>query len=181
MLMDDSWHTIESCHTYEWVTSQKVALHIGMSHVTRLSEPCLTHENALCGIDMCQNNAFTCVRRDSDKCVTWLIPMCDMTHSYMWHDSLKRVTWLIPTGDMTHCYVWHDSLLRVTWLIGIYKCLSAHMNTLCEGTCSVAHRWVSHVTHYYVWHDSLAFICAFLRTWIPSESCHTCKWVMSHT
>jgi len=31
--------------------------------------------------------------------VTWLIHMCDMTHSYLWHDSSICVTWLIHTCD----------------------------------------------------------------------------------
>ena len=62
---------------------------------------------------------------DSFISVTWLIHMCDMTHSYVCHDSFICVTWLI------HIYVWHDSIICVTWLI--------HM---------------SDMTHSYVWHDS---------------------------
>jgi len=46
--------------------------------------------------------------------VTWLIHMCDMTHSYVWHDSFICVTWLIHMCDMTHSYVWHDSWRYVT-------------------------------------------------------------------
>jgi len=34
-------------------------------------------------------------------CVTWPIHMCDMTHSYVWHDSFICVTWLICMCDMT--------------------------------------------------------------------------------
>ena len=61
--------------------------------------------------------------------------MCDMTHSYVyhdsvivwndsfilqhhvWHDSFTCVTWLIHMCDMTHPYVWHDSFIRLIWLI----------------------------------------------------------------
>ena len=64
--------------------------------------------------------------------------ICDMTHSYVWHDSFICVTWLIHIWDMTYSYVWHDSFIRVTWLI--------HM---CD------------MTHWNMWHDS--FICA---TWL---------------
>jgi len=39
---------------------------------------------------------------------TWLIRMCDLTHSYVRHDSFIRATWLIHTCDMTHSYVPHD-------------------------------------------------------------------------
>ena len=41
--------------------------------------------------------------------------MCDMTHSYVWHDSgicvmsWIRVTWLIHRCDVTHSYLLHDS------------------------------------------------------------------------
>ena len=86
-------------------------------------------------------------------CVTCLIRMHRMTHSYlwhasficvtlthtyMWHDSLIYVTCLIHTCDMTHSYVWHASFIRVTWLMHV-----------CDMTLS------------YVWHD--AFICV---TWL---------------
>ena len=64
---------------------------------------------------------------DSFICVTRLIHMCDMTHSYvwhMWHDSFNSVTslmqsswWLIHMFDTSHSYVWHDSFICVTWLI----------------------------------------------------------------
>ena len=68
--------------------------------------------------------------RDSLVCVTWVIRMCDMTRSYVWHDSFICVTWLIHNSyislvicmthsyvcqGMTHSYVWHDSLVCVTW------------------------------------------------------------------
>jgi len=67
----------------------------------------------------------------------WLIHMCDMTHSYVWHDPFICVTWLIHMCDMTHSHVWHDPFIWVTWLI--------HM---CD------------MTHSYAWHDP--FICV---TW----------------
>jgi len=69
--------------------------------------------------------------------VTWLIRMCDLTHSYVWQDSFVSVTWLIRMCDMTYVcmhmcdviglYVWHDSVTCVlcdaficgTWLIHV--------------------------------------------------------------
>ena len=69
--------------------------------------------------------------------MAWLIPKCDMAHSYVWHDSFICVTWLIHMCDMTHSYVRHDSFICVTWLI--------HM---CD------------TTHSYGGYD--AFICAIL-------------------
>jgi len=35
----------------------------------------------------------------------FLIHMCDMAHSYAWHDLFICVTWLIHRREMTHSYV----------------------------------------------------------------------------
>jgi len=52
--------------------------------------------------------------------------MCDMTHSYVWHDLFIWVTWLthicdmicatwpIHMCDMTYLYEWHNSLIYAT-------------------------------------------------------------------
>jgi len=73
--------------------------------------------------------------------------MCDMTHSYVWHDPLICVAWLISRMWMshvtheTHSYVSHDSFICVTRLIH---------------TCGMTHTYV-YTTHSYMWHDP--FIC----------------------
>ena len=70
------------------------------------------------------------VSRDSFICVPWLIHMCDMTHSYVWHDSFMC--------DMTHSYVtWRIHTLRVSFI------------------CNMTHSYVTGLIH--VWHDS--FMC----------------------
>ena len=43
--------------------------------------------------------------------------MCDMTHSYVWHDSCICVTWLIYMCETIH--VWRDAFLCVTWRIHV--------------------------------------------------------------
>jgi len=58
-------------------------------------------------------------------CVTWLIHMFDMTHSYMRHDSFKFETWLIHMCDMTHACGWHDSCMCVTWP---FTCMMWHIH-----------------------------------------------------
>ena len=78
--------------------------------------------------------------------------MCDMTHSYAWHDSFICVTWLIHTCDMTHSYVWHDSFI----------CDMTHSYMSQEAfTCVTWLVYMCDMTHSYAWHDS--FICV---TWL---------------
>jgi len=57
----------------------------------------------------------------------WLVCMCDIPHSYTWHDSFI-LTWIIPARDMqfTHRlqeyyleHTFHPKVLYVTWLIRI--------------------------------------------------------------
>ena len=58
--------------------------------------------------------------------LTWLMDICDMTHSYTRHDSFIHViwlsfwficvTWLIHTRDMTQSDMWCDSCIYVTFL-----------------------------------------------------------------
>ena len=90
------------------------------------------------------------VWHDSFICVTWLIHMCDMTHTYVWplshscvardsfvcvwHDSFICVTWLVHACDMPHSCVWHDSFEHMTCL----------MHT-CAVTLSVRAIWPIHV------------------------------------
>jgi len=62
-------------------------------------------------------------RHDILICVTWLIHMCDLTHSYVWHDShvwhdlFICVTWLARGCNRTDSYVWRDLLTVVTRLV----------------------------------------------------------------
>jgi len=63
--------TRESCHTYMWVTV--------VSHGTLTRESCHTYMWVTA-----MTNAYVCP--DSFLCVPWLIHMCAMTHSYVWHE-----------------------------------------------------------------------------------------------
>jgi len=60
-------------------------------------------------------------------CVTWLLHICDITSSYMWHDSFIYVTWRIPLCNTTGSYVWHDSSICVTWRIHMCYATHSHM------------------------------------------------------
>jgi len=133
-------------------------------------------------------------------CVTCLIYMCDMTHSYVWRDSFICVLvlsaiWNLKFGDlmcvrmcvmtnylcdMTHLYVWYDSFICVTWLIRmcdvthlyVWWCYPQFEMWRPDVCLYVRHdeSFVWHMTHLYVWHDS--FICV---TWLI----HVCD--MTHS
>jgi len=96
--------------------------------------------------------SFLRVMHEQSACVKWLIHVCHVTHSYVWHDSFTYVTclivcvtWFIHMRDMTDLCVSCDSLICVTWLIHI---------------CDMTHSMCD-MTHSYAWHDS--FMCV---TWL---------------
>jgi len=129
-------------------------------------------------------------------CVTWLIDMCDMTHSYVWHDSLICVTWLIDMcerqaprcrlysstlcvcvckRDMSHSYeVTHMSdFICVTWLINMHSCLTWLMHMYSR---------MQHDLFIYVRNEPLHIICFHVRcacirvTWLI----HICDTTQSY-
>jgi len=91
--------------------------------------------------------------------------MCDMTHSYVWHDSFIRVTWLIHMCDMTNscdiksCFASFASSAIVTRLVH-----------LCDMTLPyVLHDSFIFVTYrIHVWHDSSCVLSAYDMTQILS-------------
>jgi len=134
--------------------------------------------------------------------------MCDMTHSYVWHDSFIRVTWITHMCDMTHkcdmthlwcrlrrirppSYVWHDSLIRVTWLT--HKCDMTHLwcrlrgIRRCAFKCLVLHMWhdsfirVTWLIHTCGMTHSYVWHDSFIRvTWLIRDSFIRVTWLM-HT
>jgi len=79
--------------------------------------------------------------------VTWLIRMCGMTHSYVWHDWFTCVTWLI--------HMWHDVISDENGLTdGIF---SPGAIFFCDMTCWNV-TWLIHIIWLiHMWHDS--FTC----------------------
>jgi len=99
--------------------------------------------------------------------------MCDMTHSYVWHDSFICVTWLIHMCDMTHSYVWHDVFMCVPWLAN-----------LCAMTHWCMARLGGKIDTWCVRHDSficvtrLVHACVMNRFFVCNES-HWLSWLAS--
>ena len=109
------------------------------------------------------------VWHDSFVCVTWLIYTCGVTHSYVWHNSFTRVTWLIHVCNMTHSHVWHGSFICMTWLI--HLCDMTHSRVWHDSFTHVT--WLIHMcdmTDSYVWHDSFILVTWLISPYILEQS-----------
>ena len=79
-------------------------------------------------------------------CVTWLIHMCDIAHSYVWHNSFISVIRLTD--------VWHDAFVSVTWSVSRHALsrlqippLLIHMYDMTVLQCM----HMGDMAHWYVW------------------------------
>jgi len=98
--------TATHCNTgciYLLNASQRIVKHLQhtATHCNTLQHTA-THCNTGCMVHLLP--IYMCA---SFICVTWLIHVCDMTHSYVRHNSFIYVTWPVHTWDKTR--------LRVTW------------------------------------------------------------------
>jgi len=126
--------------------------------------------------------------------------MCDMTHSYLWHDIFTHMTWRSIIGcDMTHSYVWRDAFTREITRSYVWHDVFAlmtrhiHMFDMMHSyirvprrihECDMTHLYVRHdvriwrihmcaMMHSHVWHD--AFIC------VPWANSHSLSHAHLHT
>jgi len=82
--------------------------------------------------------------RDSFMCVTWLIHLCDMTHSYVRYDSFVCVAWPIHLCVVTHLIVCHDSFICEPLLIHMYGMAHAYLERdffMCVRQDSLTFMW----------------------------------------
>jgi len=136
----------------------------------------------------------SCARYEKFICVTWLIYLCDMSYSFVWHACVIRVIYfnymrdmpysyvrLIHICDMTHSYVWHDSFICVTWLIDM--CDVTHSYVWRDSLICVT--WLTHIRdmpHSYVWHAGFMFVDSVRNTktiQTPIQNDNFCKSVPS--
>jgi len=113
---------------------------------------------------------------NTGNCVTRRSHMCDMTHSYVWHDAFICVTWRIHMGGMALIHVWHDSFICAIWLN--HQRVITHQivhGITAFATCYIhyEHSHMCDMTHSYVWHDS--FICVAPLIYV-CEVTHLCVW-----
>jgi len=102
---------------------------------------------------------------------TWLIYMCDMTHSYVRHDSFICATWLIHMCDMIPSYMWQVSFIFATWLI--HTC---DMSVTCSMTGSCDITAVTLLNTSWLMNESCQWVmsqCVYQR-WLMNESCYSC-------
>ena len=99
---------------------------------------------------------------DSFIYVPWLILICGVPDEFMWHDSFMNVAPLIPIRAMTHSCMHHDAFIYAPWRIHICGMTHSHM---CHDAF-ICVPWRIHLcgrTHSYMWHD--AFILASRAPW----------------
>jgi len=119
--------------------------------------------------------------------------MCDMTHSYVWHDSSIVRHWLIHMWDMTHSYmcdmthsyVWHDSSIGATLTHSYVRhdsficvrhdsfiCVT-WLNHRCDIDSFICVTWLIHmcnVTHSYMCHYLFPCVTKKKILFLPGES-----------
>jgi len=116
---------IDTCHSHVWQGSRSFMGECKHSS-TRRHRPLNLFISLKWPIYMCNVTRCICVAGLALICrrvfpwndlftrITWLVHMCDVTHSYVWRNSFIRVTWFIHMCDVSHSCVWHDSH---TWLV----------------------------------------------------------------
>jgi len=113
--------------------------------------------------------------------VTWPLPTCDMTHSYVWLDSFICVPWVIHMCVKAHSYVFHATQgstsiwnAAVRWHDSSYTWLH---HFICVSWLCICLTWLMHLcdkTHACVWHDSCMCVTRLMHV---CDMKHACVWL----
>ena len=98
--------SLESCHTYQWVTS-----HMSMSHVTHINEARHTYQCVTSHISM-RHVAHINAARHTYQCGTSHISMCHVTHTNASRHTYQCVTSHISMRHVTHISTSHVTLMN---------------------------------------------------------------------
>jgi len=150
----------------------------------------ITHSYAWHKAFLCETITFLymCDRHETYICVTWRVHVCDVTRSCMWLDSFFWVTWLIPTCKLTISYVcdrhepdaWfgNDLFINVTQLLHMicfpYLCghflLCVWHDLFLYVTCMDLMLGLA-MSHSFMWHDYFMhvlcslYMCGMTYVW----------------
>ena len=105
--------------------------------------------------DICHLCIDTIIYPPARRAQQWhtdAIPMCDVTHSYVWNDELIFVMCLIYICDTYNGTPMPFTF--VTWQIQMYKTVCSHVQ---YASITYVTHVLAHQCHLHVWHDS--FIC----------------------
>jgi len=93
----------------------------------------------------------------------WLISMCNMTHSHVWHDSFTCVAWRtrMCAWSMSHMRIRHATRVNETCHTCEWVTLRIEISHSDTSANVHAHMRIRHATH-------------------VNETCHTCEWVTLH-
>ena len=136
-------HMCDMTHSYVWHDSFIcVICLITQRHITRVYV-CITrvyvwHDSHISHMSSVTYDMTHPCGRQAYMRVTYLIHLCSMPHSRLWHDSFTYATSLIHIRDMTHLHAWHDSFMCVTWL---FTCATWLIH-MCDVTCAT---WLIHM------------------------------------
>jgi len=173
-VMCDMAHSYVTFHIHTWHDSDMCDMtHSYMNHSFLKAQPSHVWHDSL----FTWHDAF--ILDIFQSCVTWLIQLCAMTHSHVYHIFQSCVTWFIQLCAMTLSHVCHIFQSCVTWLIQLCAMTHLHVCHIFQSRvtwliqmCAMTHSHVCHIFQScvtwliripardpttsirYVWHDS---------------------------